>query len=78
MEDALQIVGALHLSGFQVSNPDDLPDNPVPVGVAIQYNAGSYTCKSCDTCLTSDKELTEHVNEEGHRGAFQVNRRGCK
>ena len=61
-----------------MENPDDLPDEPVPVGVAIQYNAGSYTCKSCDTCLNSDKELTEHVNEEGHRGAFQVNRRGCQ
>ena len=61
-----------------MENPDDLPDEPVPVGVAIQYNAGSYTCKSCDTCLSTDKELTEHVNAEGHRGAYQVNRRRCK
>ena len=61
-----------------MEDPDDLPEDPVPVGVAIQYNAGSYTCKSCDTCLNSDKELTEHVNEEGHRGAFQVNRRRCQ
>lgn len=60
-----------------MENPDDLPDEPVPVGVAMQYNAGSYTCDTCDTCLGSDRELTDHVNEEGHRGAYLVNRRGC-
>lgn len=60
-----------------MENPDDLPDDPVPVGVAMQYNAGSYTCDSCDTCLGSDQDLTEHVNETGHRGAYLVNRRGC-
>lgn len=60
-----------------MENPDDLPDEPVPVGIAMQYNAGSYTCETCDTCLGSDQELTDRVNEEGHRGAYIVNRRRC-